>query len=236
MVEETLQSEFQIEIVDMIPSYKLHLYPFTQAIDCVITAMRIEIGLSKLLIYINPFLQEEDYLKISKAGISRKKLLSNYFGIYSRLDFSSYHDREKVMKVMQEELGYSNVRNHKNVLSLTDILRMDSIQVLNGIDLEVMQNEYLSLFHLEQCADITLMNDEFEEYQSVWMDEEELLIHNSESTHITKTKMAMIVLKQGYSYKQRKIRVLILCVSKEQLENVLAIKQFSKLCMRTNFM
>lgn len=235
MVEESLQSEFQIEIMDVIPSYKLHLYEYLDAVDIVITTMRIEIELNKPLIFINPFLQEEDYLKLSKANISRKKLLPNYFGIYSRLDFLSHNDQEKVMSVMQEELGYSNIRNYKNVLSLIDILRFDHIQLLENVDLEVHKDNLLGLFKLEKSTNLNLRNEDFEEYKTVWMDDDCMLLHNRQMQSVVKTKMSMIVLRQPSGYAKRNIRVMFLCVSKEPLENILAIKQLSKLCMRTNF-
>lgn len=235
MVEETLQSEFQIEIIDTIPSYKLHLYKRLEDIELVITTMNIEIELKKPLVFINPFLQEEDYMKLSKANVYRKKLLPNYFGIYSRLDFLPYHDREKVMQVIQEELGYTNIRNYKNVLSLIDILRIDNIQIFDSIDLEASKDELLKLFKLKQCATQEMKNEDFEEYKTMWMDEDCLLLHNINAYPIIKSKMSMIVLNKPYRYGKKDIKVLFACVSKEPLENILAIKQLSKLFMRTNF-
>lgn len=233
VVEETLQSEFQIQIIDTIPSYKLHLYQHLEDVEVIISTMHIEIELNKPYVYINPFLQEEDYLKLSTAKIYRKKLLPNYFGIYSRLDFLPYHDREKVMQVIQEELGYTNVRNYKNVLSLIDILRLENIQLLDTLNLEE-SNALLELFKLEHCTNQVMKNEDFEEYKTMWMDDDCMLLHNINNHVITKSKMAMIVLKQPYHYGNKDIKILFACVSKEPLENILAIKQLSKLFMRTN--
>lgn len=235
MVEETLQSEFQVEIINVIPSYKLHLYQNLDSVEIIVTTMKIEIELKKPLIYINPFLQEEDYMKLSKAGISRKKLLPNYFGIYSRLDFLSHNDQEKTMNVIQEELGYTNIRIYKNVLSLIDILRIENIQLLDEVDLEAFQDDLLNVFKLSNCANEVIKNEGFEEYKTVWMDDNCMLLHNVDIQSLIKTKMAMIVLKKPYHYQKRKIEVLFMCVSKEPLENILAIKQLSKLFMKTNF-
>lgn len=235
VIEETLQSEFQIQIIDTIPSYKLHLYQNLEDVEVIISTMHIEIELSKPYVYINPFLQEEDYLKLSTAKIYRKKLLPNYFGIYSRLDFLPYHDREKVMQVIQEELGYTNIRNYKNVLSLIDILRLENILLLDTLNLEESKGALLELFKLEHCTNQVMKNEDFEEYKTMWMDDDCMLLHNIDNHFITKSKMAMIILKQPYHYGNKDIKILFACVSKEPLENILAIKQLSKLFMRTNF-
>lgn len=81
MLKDSLVNDYQINIVESIPSYKLQDYKDWESIDFIITTSKIVIDLPKTIIEINPFLQEEDYLKFEEKGIKRKNVLTNYMSI-----------------------------------------------------------------------------------------------------------------------------------------------------------
>lgn len=112
LVKETLISEFQIEIIDTIPSYKLQRYKGWGNIDYVITTMDIQIDCPKKIIQIQPIFTNEDYKKIEDLGLRRKNILSNYYAINFQLDFLKAEEKQQVMSIIQGELGYLSMKSN----------------------------------------------------------------------------------------------------------------------------
>lgn len=221
LVQETLQSEFQLEIIDTIPSYKLQSYQNWEQIDVVLSVMNIEIDCKVPIVFLHPFLNEEDYKKMNKAGIQRKKLLPNLFGIYSRLDFLEEPTRKRVMETMQSELGLRNVRFYKRLHSLRDLLRIPDIHMHRT------KENLCQLFSLEDVVDSSFSEVDLLEYPPLWRQANCHLYYTNTSDKVRRTRMTLSITEDHELY--------FCLISKEELFHIPATHELLRLLTQTDF-
>lgn len=220
LIEETLQSEFQLEIIDTIPSYKLATYAFQDGVDIVLSVMNVEIECPYPLVFIHPFL-EEDYQKMSEVGIRRKKILPNLFGIYSRLNFLNKEEQNKVINIMQQELGLRTVRFYKNLHSLRDILRISDIRVYHD------KKEECEVFDLHGIVkDLTKLH--LVKYKVQWGNQTFYLHNNKVKDQVSVTKMFLSVTCE------RDVHICLL--SPESMEGMVAYQELYSLICKSDFL
>lgn len=221
LVQETLQSEFQIEIIDTIPSYKLQTYESWDQIDLVLSVMNVEIECAREIIILHPFLSDEDYIKLTRAGVKRKRLLPNLFGIYSSLDFLEENDRSHVMEVMKQELGLRNVRFYKRLHSLRDILRIPDIHIHRS------RNNLIQLFSLEEAVNAQFSANDLTEYPPLWNEETCHLYYTQAKEKVKQTKMVLSITEQE--------EICFCILSTEDLFQIPATHELLQLLTRTSF-
>ena len=106
MLREALLSEYQIEITDVIPLYKVPSYPNWHEVDYILSTVDIHGELPKPYLLIHPILRASDHIAIEELGIPRKELLSNFFHFSERLNFLASDDQKKIMDLLAQQLGY----------------------------------------------------------------------------------------------------------------------------------
>lgn len=221
LVQETLQSEFQLEIIDTIPSYKLQSYQNWEQIDVVLSVMNIEIDCRVPIVFLHPFLSEEDYMKMNKAGIQRKKLLPNLFGIYSRLDFLEEPTRKRVMETMQSELGLRNVRFYKRLHSLRDLLRIPDIHMNRHKD------DLCQLFSLEDAVAPDFKASDLCEYPPLWRQADCHLYYTTSAAKVQRTRMTLSITEDHELY--------FCLISRDDLFHIPATHELLRLLTQTDF-
>ncbi|MGV2644077.1 PTS sugar transporter subunit IIA, partial [Clostridium perfringens] len=77
MLKESLLHEFQVNVEDTIPVYKLPTYNNWRNIDFIISTVKINVQNKKGCLIVNPVLSDKDYANIEKMGIERKKIGAN---------------------------------------------------------------------------------------------------------------------------------------------------------------
>lgn len=121
MLREALLSEYQIEITDVIPLYKVPSYPNWHEVDYILSTVDIHGELPKPYLLIHPILRASDHIAIEELGIPRKELLSNFFHFSERLNFLASDDQEKSWTSW---LSSWVTRKLKNRYNLTNQLNM----------------------------------------------------------------------------------------------------------------
>lgn len=106
MLREALLSEYQVEITDVIPIYKVPFYTNWYNIDYVLSTVSIHGKLPKPYLLIHPLLKASDYIAIENLGIPRKEHLSNLYHFREQLDFLSPDDKAKVLDLLERQLGF----------------------------------------------------------------------------------------------------------------------------------
>lgn len=81
----------------------------------------------------NVIFDRKDYEKLDHLGLTKKKILTEYFAIERRLGFLNAADKNRVMDVIKEELGYKEVRMPQKYYSLSDLLRQEDIRILEEL-------------------------------------------------------------------------------------------------------
>ncbi|MBY2476834.1 PTS sugar transporter subunit IIA [Clostridioides difficile] len=240
ILKDTLINDYQINIVDSIPSYKLQDYKDWENIDFIITTSKIVVDLPKTIIEINPFLQENDYLKLEEKGIKRKNVLTNYISIKKRLDFLEEDAQKRVLNIIWQELGYSDERMLSRQLKLSDLIGIDTISV---IDKEIKWEDAVKIssniladcdFVSAQYADniIDILNNVG--FYAV-KDDEFALLHGNDSSLVKVSSISLLICKEAVKFGDKKVKIIFCLASRDKKEQIPAIINLTKMVYKTNF-
>ncbi len=210
MLKDSLVNDYQINIVESIPSYKLQDYKDWESIDFIITTSKIVIDLPKTIIEINPFLQEEDYLKFEEKGIKRKNVLTNYMSIKKGWIFRRRCPK-RVLSIICQELGYSDERILFRQLNLSDLIGIDTIRIIDEemkwedavkISSNILANcDFVSAQYAENIIDI-LKNVGFYAVK----DNEFALLHGNDSSLVKVSSISLLICKEAVSFRDKRLK------------------------------
>lgn len=238
MLKETLLTEYQVEIVDTIPKYKISSYQNFDNIDLVITTTKLDVGIDYLKV--NPILTELDDRCLINAGIARRTPLSNYYSINKSLDFLTDEDRLRVLDVIREELGYRDLCKPKKIAKLSDLLSEDVIKIVDEEmtweeaiiqSCSIMENiNAINRNYMESIFDIIEQNG----FYSI-IDGSFALLHGNCDIGVYKTSMSMIINKKKIKFGEKEVNIIFCLSSKDQKEHIPAIINLMKLEKTTDF-
>lgn len=240
ILKDTLINDYQINIVDSIPSYKLQDYKDWENIDFIVTTSKIVLDLPKTIIEINPFLQENDYLKLEEKGIKRKNVLTNYISIKKRLDFLEEDAQKRVLNIIWQELGYSDERMLSRQLKLSDLIGIDTISVIDKeikwedavkISSNILADcDFVSAQYADNILDI-LNNVGFYAVK----DEEFALLHGNDSSLVKVSSISLLICKESVKFGDKKVKIIFCLASIDKKEQIPAIINLTKMVYKTNF-
>ena len=238
MLKETLLTEYQVEIVDTIPKYKISSYQNFDNIDLVITTTKLDVGIDYLKV--NPILTELDDRCLINAGIARRTPLSNYYSINKSLDFLTDEDRLRVLDVIREELGYRDLCKPKKIAKLSDLLSENVIKIVDEEmtweeaiiqSCNIMENiNAINRNYMESIFDIIEQNG----FYSI-IDGSFALLHGNCDIGVYKTSMSMIINKKKIKFGEKEVNIIFCLSSKDQKEHIPAIINLMKLEKTTDF-
>lgn len=238
MLKETLLTEYQVEIVDTIPKYKISSYQNFDNIDLVITTTKLDVGIDYLKV--NPILTELDDRCLINAGIARRTPLSNYYSINKSLDFLTDEDRLRVLDVIREELGYRDLCKPKKIAKLSDLLSENVIKIVDEEmtweeaiiqSCSIMENiNAINRNYMESIFDIIEQNG----FYSI-IDGSFALLHGNCDIGVYKTSMSMIINKKKIKFGEKEVNIIFCLSSKDQKEHIPAIINLMKLEKTTDF-
>lgn len=238
MLKETLLTEYQVEIIDTIPKYKISSYQKFDNIDLVITTTKLDVGIDYLKV--NPILTELDDRCLINAGIARRTPLSNYYSINKSLDFLTDEDRLRVLDVIREELGYKDLCKPKKITKLSDLLSKNVIKIVDEEmtweeaiiqSCNIMENiNAINRNYMESIFDIIEQNG----FYSI-IDGSFALLHGNCDIGVYKTSMSMIINKKKIKFGEKEVNIIFCLSSKDQKEHIPAIINLMKLEKTTDF-
>ena len=238
MLKETLLTEYQVEIVDTIPKYKISSYQNFDNIDLVVTTTKLDVGIDYLKV--NPILTELDDRCLINAGIARRTPLSNYYSINKSLDFLTDEDRLRVLDVIREELGYRDLCKPKKIAKLSDLLSENVIKIVDEEmtweeaiiqSCNIMENiNAINRNYMESIFDIIEQNG----FYSI-IDGSFALLHGNCDIGVYKTSMSMIINKKKIKFGEKEVNIIFCLSSKDQKEHIPAIINLMKLEKTTDF-
>ena len=132
MLKETLMNEFQVTIVDIIPTYRINSYQKWNDIDYVVSTSPVKLPVDIELICVNPILTQQDFINMRNKGIPRKTTLAHYYSINQHLDFLTDDQRLRVLDVIQKELGNQlEKKTIKKINKLSDLLMYENMRMVD---------------------------------------------------------------------------------------------------------
>lgn len=238
MLKETLLTEYQVEIVDTIPKYKIASYQNFDDIDVIITTMKLDLNIDYLKV--NPILTELDDRCLINAGIARRTPLSNYYSINKSLDFLTDEDRLRVLDVIRQELGYRDLCKPKKIAKLSDLLNDNLIKIIDEEitwedaiiqSCNIMENiRAINRNYMESIFEIIEQNG----FYSI-IDGSFALLHGNCDIGVYKTSMCMIINKKKIKFGEKEVNIVFCLSSKDQKEHIPAIINLMKLEKTTDF-
>ncbi len=238
MLKETLLDEYQVEIIDTIPKYKLSDYESTADIDLIISTMKLETNINYL--QVNPILTELDERHLIEAGIAKRTALSDYYALNNSLNFLTDEDRLKVLEVVRKELGYKELSKPKKISKLSDLLSVHEIRVIDEEmtwedavikSCEILENNRaINRNYMESIFEAIEQNG----FYSV-LDGAFALFHGNSEKGVFKTGMSMIINKKPIKFEDKAVNIIFCLSSLDQKEHIPAIIYLMKLQKTTEF-
>lgn len=239
MLKETLVNEFQITIVDIIPTYKISSYQNWNEIDYVITTTPIELLNDIKVICVNPILSNQDFNRLRNMGILRKNFLTQYQSINRNLDFLTDDQRLKVLEVIQKEIGNFQEPEKNKIEKLTDLLKYEDILVINE-KLDWSKSVYRSSKSLIEKGYINedYIDEIFENIKNLGFysvtDEGFALLHGKGNDAIKSTCMSLLINQQPIKFNDKTINLVFVLASKDKKEHIPAIITWVRMITNTD--
>ncbi|HBJ79850.1 MULTISPECIES: BglG family transcription antiterminator [Fusobacterium] len=128
LMAERLMEEVDIKIVEICPKYRINAYKNLD-VDVVITNINLDINLEMPIIKISSNLTEEDFNRLEKAGIERRKKKIYLSEILSALSGAmTLETQEDIKKNLKKNMGYDLIDDTDQYdISFDNILKKENI-------------------------------------------------------------------------------------------------------------
>lgn len=240
VVKDALLNEYQVYVRDSIPAYKVQSYAHWDDIDVVISTVKVELPQDKPHAQVNVIFKQEDYVKLDLLGIRRKGVLTNYFSIERRLDFLNPADRERVMNVIKEELGYKEVRMPAKYYTLSDLLHAENILCVDQVpDWREAVNYCTGILKEHGCIEDSYRKNiirgmEVQGFYSV-TDQTFALLHGNEKESVNVSCMSLLISQKPVSFGDKQANIIFCLASRDKKEHVPAIIRLMRMVSMTDF-
>lgn len=239
MLKETLINEFQVTIVDIIPTYRINSYQKWNDIDYVISTSPIKLPIDIDLICVHPILTQQDFMHMRNMGIPRKTTLAHYYSINQHLDFLTDDQRLRVLEVIQKELGNQlEKKTTKKINKLTDLLTYENIQVVDQ-EMSWQESVYASTDILlkKSFIDTKYVEEIFEGIENLGFysvtDESFALLHGESNESIKQSCMSLLINRQPIKFNEKTIKLVFVLASKDKKEHIPAVITWVRMITNT---
>lgn len=241
MLKETLVSEFQVIVVDIIPYYKLSTFDYREDIDYIISTLPLKDNYQSKNIVVNPLFTQQDYIKLEEAGIEKKKININYSALSSKLSFLDEDDKSKVLSLLQNELGNQETKIPKRVYKVSDLLRENCIRIydeeLNWEDAVLISSR---LLEREKDVEVGYGRKIIEVIKKIGFycvtDELFALFHGQSDENIHSSAISLLVNKKAMYFDDKSVKVVFCLASKDKKDQIPAMILLMRMIKKTNFL
>lgn len=240
-LRDVVSNEFKVKVVDVIPSYKLSTYKNMDNIDYIISTLPLKNHYEKQVVVLNSILTQKDYEALLQAGIEKRDTSVNYYSIKTKLDFLDFDEREKVLKVLKEELGHAQNPLPKKTYKISDILIKENIQIKNE-EMHWKDAILKSSNLLVQSGSVSKKYGEkiIETIQEMGFycvtDEYFALFHGKENADVYYTSMSLIINKREVFFDDKKVKIIFCLASKDKKDQIPAMILLMRMMKKTDFL
>ncbi|MFV0394449.1 MAG: PTS sugar transporter subunit IIA [Coprobacillaceae bacterium] len=239
LLKDTLRNEYQVHVIESISAYELDNYKNWPNIDIVISTSKINLPVKKPLVIVDVIFSQVDHSKLEKLGIRKKNVLTNYIAIEKRLDFLETSDRHKTLSIIREELGYKDVSIPNKYYNLSDLLGIESIRIVNGIEdwkdavkLVTGILEENNIVRESYYQDIANGIEESGFYSVT--DEAFALFHGGNTESINISSMSLVISKTPIIFGNKQVNIMFCLASKDRKEHIPAVVKLMRMVNNTN--
>ena len=240
LLEHNLKEKFNMEIVAVIPYYKLdEIINSKLEIDLILTTLELKNIYNIPVLKINPLLDEKDINKISQYGVSKRKrkiLLSELLKV-----IEENPDREKLIKKLEIKFRddvLDDINNKKEKMEeyihYSDIVMcnesLDWKQAIKMIGKNMKQQGYITDKYIQE------MIDNIKKFGSYIVIEEGIAIpHGNISKNVMKNGISLLISKKKVFLPDKKfVNIFIAFAIKERENQQKVLKFIFELATREN--
>ena len=240
LLEHNLKEKFNMEIVAVIPYYKLdEIINSELEIDLILTTLELKNIYNIPVLKINPLLDEKDINKISQYGVSKRKrkiLLSELLKV-----IEENPDREKLIKKLEIKFRddvLDDINNKKEkmeeYINYSDIVMcnesLDWKQAIKMIGKNMKQQGYITDKYIQE------MIDNIKKFGSYIVIEEGIAIpHGNISKNVMKNGISLLISKKKVFLPDKKfVNIFIAFAIKERENQQKVLKFIFELATREN--
>lgn len=240
LLEHNLKEKFNMEIVAVIPYYKLdEIINSELEIDLILTTLELKNIYNIPVLKINPLLDEKDINKISQYGVSKRKrkiLLSELLKV-----IEENPDREKLIKKLEIKFRddvLDDINNKKEKMEeyihYSDIVMcnesLDWKQAIKMIGKNMKQQGYITDKYIQE------MIDNIKKFGSYIVIEEGIAIpHGNISKNVMKNGISLLISKKKVFLPDKKfVNIFIAFAIKERENQQKVLKFIFELATREN--
>lgn len=241
MLKETLLSDFQVKVIDTIPSYKLSTYSMLEDVDFIISTLPLKNTYMKKNVVVSPMLNEHDYKKLKELGLKKKEVKINYYTLSDRLHFLDDEQKQKVLKIFQSELGHNETHFPKHIYKVSDLLDERCIQIIKE-DMDWKQAILKSSFLLEQQEMVTPGYGKkiIEDIQDIGFycvtDGYFALFHGKSDEDVYRSGMSLIINRKRMLFDDKKVNIIFCLASKDKKDQIPAMILLMRMVKKTDFL
>lgn len=240
MLKETLMNEFQVTIVDIIPTYRINSYQKWNDIDYVVSTSPVKLPVDIELICVNPILTQQDFINMRNKGIPRKTTLAHYYSINQHLDFLTDDQRLRVLDVIQKELGNQlEKKTIKKINKLSDLLMYENMRMVDEkMSWQESVNVSTDILLQKGLINKNYVDEIFAGIEDLGFysvtDESFALLHGESNEAIKQSTMSLLINKQPIKFKDKTIKLVFVLASKDKKEHIPAIITWVRMITNTD--
>ncbi|NPC91866.1 PTS transporter subunit EIIA [Bacillus sp. WMMC1349] len=242
MLKESLINEFQLQVTEVLPLYRLSNYQQWDHVDLVITTTELDkMPIKKPIVVVTPILTDQDIRNIIEAGIPRKKVLTHYFSINRNLEFLNDQNRLQVLQVIRNQFGYPLTNKKSRIENFSDMLSDERISIIDGCDSWVQTVRLCT----DLLAEYGYVDEEYGEeiiasinklgYYSI-SDDHFALLHGKPGAYVKRSGMSLILSKKPIRFGEKQVNIMICLASKDNSEHIPALISLVRMVKEYNLM
>lgn len=240
MVKDALLNRYQIFVKKSLSAYQVQKFRNWEDIDVVISTVDVELPVEKPFVRVNVIFNESDYIKLDLLGLQKKNVLTNYFAIERKLDFLDDVQKHKVMEIIREELGYTQVRIPGKYSTLSDLIGESDIRCVSNIpSWKQAVKECTELLKChgndgDQYCENIIEGIDVRGFYSV-TDHEFALLHGSENAGIQVSGMSLVISEEPVKFGNKEVNVIFCLASRDKKEHIPVITKLMRMVSKTDF-
>ncbi|WP_314011618.1 PTS sugar transporter subunit IIA [Pseudostreptobacillus hongkongensis] len=238
ILEYNLKEKFDIDILDVLPSYMISKdIVDNKNVDYILTTVDLEFDSIK----INPILQIEDYNKLELLGIKRKKDKIELSDFIEDLNEISNFNKNELEKLLLNK--YSNVffKGFKTKSTLINFLTEDKVKFVDNVKdwqeaFNILGKNMLRHKSITQEYIVEMINMVEKIGPYMVIDDGIALPHAKPEHGVLKTDVSILIIKDGVMIKDRKVYIMFCFSTINENSHLELLSDIYKLIMKDKFL
>ena len=238
ILEYNLKEKFDIDILDVLPSYMISKdIVDNKNVDYILTTVDLEFDSIK----INPILQIEDYNKLELLGIKRKKDKIELSDFIEDLNEISNFNKNELEKLLLNKYGNVFFKGFKTKSTLINFLTEDKVEFVDNVKdwqeaFNILGKNMLRHKSITQEYIIEMINMVEKIGPYMVIDDGIALPHAKPEHGVLKTDVSILIIKDGIMIKDRKVYIMFCFSTINENSHLELLSDIYKLIMKDKFL